>query len=69
MPEENKMNQLRRIIHGLPAPEKAIIQLYLEEKTYEEMELILGIKQINLRVKISRIKEKLKRIHFASSRF
>ncbi len=34
----------------------------MEDKTYEEMEDILGISQGNLRVKMSRIKEKLRDI-------
>ena len=36
--------------------------LYMEDKTYEEMEDILGISQGNLRVKMNRIKEKLRQI-------
>jgi RNA polymerase sigma-70 factor (ECF subfamily) len=34
----------------------------MEDKTYEEMEEILGITQGNLRVKMNRIKEKLRQI-------
>jgi len=36
--------------------------LYLEERSYEEMEEILGISQGNLRVKMNRIKEKLRNL-------
>jgi RNA polymerase sigma-70 factor (ECF subfamily) len=36
--------------------------LYLEDKSYQEMEEILGISQNNLRVKMNRIKEKLRKI-------
>ena len=36
--------------------------LYLEDKSYLEMEEILGIPQNNLRVKMNRIKEKLRKI-------
>lgn len=42
--------------------EKAIVMLYMEDKTYEEMEEILGINQGSLRVKMSRIKEKIRQI-------
>jgi RNA polymerase sigma-70 factor (ECF subfamily) len=42
--------------------EKAIIMLYMEEKTYEEMQDILGISQGSLRVKMSRIKDKLRQL-------
>ncbi|MBX3240134.1 MAG: RNA polymerase sigma factor [Chitinophagaceae bacterium] len=41
--------------------EKAIIILYLENRTYMEMEDILGISQATLRVKMNRIKEKLRK--------
>jgi RNA polymerase sigma-70 factor (ECF subfamily) len=40
--------------------EKAIVMLYLEDKSYEEMEEILGISNGNLRVKMNRIKDKLR---------
>ena len=42
--------------------EKALVMLYLEDKTYDEMEEILGINQNNLRVKMNRIKEKLRKM-------
>ncbi len=36
--------------------------LYLENKSYQEMEEILGISQNNLRVKMNRIRGKLRKI-------
>jgi RNA polymerase sigma-70 factor (ECF subfamily) len=36
--------------------------LYLEDRSYNEMEEILGISQNNLRVKMNRIREKLRKI-------
>jgi RNA polymerase sigma-70 factor (ECF subfamily) len=36
--------------------------LYLDDKSYEEMEEVLGISQGTLRVKMNRIKEKLRHI-------
>ena len=36
--------------------------LYMEEKTYEHMEEILGMNQGTLRVKMNRIKEKLRKM-------
>ncbi len=63
--KEEKRQLLYEAISRLSELEKAIVMLYLEEKSYEEMEEILGISQGNLRVKINRIKEKLrKNIHF-----
>ena len=36
--------------------------LYMEDKTYEEMEDILGMSQGKLRVKMKRIKDKLREL-------
>ncbi|MBX2924922.1 MAG: sigma-70 family RNA polymerase sigma factor [Chitinophagaceae bacterium] len=52
---------LHKSIESLTEVEKAMMMLYLEDKSYEEMEDILGMTQINLRVKMSRIKEKLRK--------
>ena len=49
-------------ISGLPEIDKAIVMLYLEDKSYEEMEDILGISANNLRVKMNRTKEKLRQL-------
>jgi RNA polymerase sigma-70 factor (ECF subfamily) len=57
-----QIEQLRRAIAHLNDVEKSIVMLYLEEKSYEEMEAILGINQNNLRVKMNRIKEKLRKV-------
>lgn len=60
--EEEQLDMLYRAINALNEIEKAIIMLYMEEKSYEEMEDILGIKQATLRVKMNRIKDKLRQI-------
>ncbi|NII24387.1 RNA polymerase sigma factor [Pseudoflavitalea sp. X16] len=60
--KEEKLQQLYRAIHQLPEIERGIVMLYLEDKSYEEMEDILGINQNNLRVKMNRIKEKLRKL-------
>jgi RNA polymerase sigma-70 factor (ECF subfamily) len=59
---ELQLQQLYTAIGELNQVEKAIVMLYLEEKTYGEMEDILGISQGNLRVKMTRIKEKLRQL-------
>ena len=51
---------LNKAIAHLSDIEKSIVMLYLEERSYQEMEEILGINQNSLRVKMNRIKEKLK---------
>jgi len=51
-----------KAIEQLNQIEKAIVMLYLEDKSYEEMEEILGINQGNLRVKMNRVKDKLRNL-------
>ncbi len=60
--KEERLQQLYRAIHQLPEIERGIVMLYLEDKSYEEMEDILGINQNNPRVKMNRIKEKLRKL-------
>jgi len=59
---EEQLGQLYKAIEQLNQVEKAIVMLYMEERTYEEMEEILGISQGNLRVKMNRIKDKLRQL-------
>ena len=59
--QKERLALLQQALTRLSDIEKAIIMLYLEEKNYQEMEEVLGISQANLRVKMTRIKEKLRR--------
>ena len=49
-----------KAIEQLNDIEKAIVILYLEDKSYDEIEEILGVNQGNLRTKMNRLKEKLR---------
>jgi RNA polymerase sigma-70 factor, ECF subfamily len=65
--EENggRQEELRRLynaIEQLNQVEKAIVMLYMEDKSYEEMEEILGMTQGNLRVKMNRIRDRLRQL-------
>ena len=60
--KEEQFQLLYKAIAQLNEIEKAIVMLYLEDKTYEEMEEILGISSGALRVKMHRIKEKLRQL-------
>jgi len=60
--KDEQLNTLYAAISHLPEIDKAIVMLYLNDKTYEEMEDILGINTNNLRVKMNRIKEKLRHL-------
>jgi len=60
--QEEQLKELYKAIEQLNEVEKAIVMLYMEDKSYDEMEEILGINQGNLRVKMNRIKEKLRQL-------
>ena len=52
---------LQDFIQNLNELNKALMLLYLEEKSYEEIAQVLGITKTNVATKISRIKIKLKK--------
>ena len=58
--QEERKYLLRKAILQLTKVEKAIIMLYLEDQSYEEIGAIVGITKNHVGVKISRIKAKLK---------
>ncbi len=58
--KEEQQQQLYTAIQALNDVEKSIVMLYLEDKSYDEMEEILGISNATLRVKMNRIKDKLR---------
>ncbi len=58
--QEEQLQLMYTGITKLNEIEKAIVMLYMEDKSYEEMEDILGMSQGSLRVKMTRIKDKLR---------
>lgn len=56
------VNQLYKAIANLKDVEKAIVMLYLEEKSYKEIGEIIGISEKNVSVKLVRLKDKLKKL-------
>lgn len=60
--QQEHLGLLKQAIGTLTQIEKAIILLYLEEKSYEEISEIIGITRTNVGVKINRIKIKLEKI-------
>lgn len=59
--KETNLGILNHIISELNDLNKALILLYLEEKSYKEISEIIGITETNVATKISRIKSKLKK--------
>lgn len=57
---EKNINSLQKFINELKELDKALMILYLEEKSYSEIAEILGITETNVATRISRIKNKLK---------
>ena len=55
-----KVHELYRLIGNLGKLEKAIVLLYIEERSHDEISNIIGISRSNVAVKLFRIKEKLK---------
>jgi len=56
---EENIKEMYRLIYQLKTLERAIILLYLEEKSYQEIADITGLTVNNVAVKLMRIKEKL----------
>lgn len=56
------LNHLYTAIKKLSEVDRAVILLYLEEKSYQEMANIMGSNPNNIGVRIKRIKERLKKI-------
>jgi len=61
---EEKIDLLQQFIRDLAELDKALMILYLEEKTYREIAEILGITETNVATKLSRIKGRLKQQFF-----
>ena len=67
IPEENSRRldivfdkELQLAISLLDKFDKALVMLYLDEKSYKEIAEILGLSESNVGVKINRIKKKLR---------
>ena len=58
----NHIKEMYHLIYQLNKLERAIILLYLEEKSYQEIADITGLTLNNIAIKIKRIKEKLKKM-------
>ncbi|GAB3518103.1 RNA polymerase sigma factor [Emticicia fontis] len=60
--DSEDLGLLRQAIEKLSEIEKAIIMLYLEDKSYDEIAEIIGITNSNVGVRINRIKIKLEKL-------
>lgn len=60
--EEQQLKLMYNAVKQLGDIEKALVFLYLEDKNYTEIAETLGITEVNVRVKMNRIKNKLRTI-------
>ena len=60
--EEEQLKLMYKAVHQLNDIEKALVFLYLEDKDYREISQTLGISEVNARVKMNRVKNKLRTI-------
>jgi RNA polymerase sigma-70 factor (ECF subfamily) len=59
--EENKMIFLQQFLLNLSMADRTLVSLYLENLSTKEMAEVTGMSETNLRVRIHRIKEKIKK--------
>ena len=57
--EDQQIKAIYQAIKQLNDIEKAVVFLYLEDKSYKEISNTIGITEVNARVRMNRIKKKL----------
>lgn len=65
--QEDDFQKLQWAIRQLSEIERAMIMMALEEVPYDEIADTIGITQNNVRVRMNRIREKLRKLMFADS--
>ncbi len=60
--EEQQLKLLYKAVQQLNDIEKALVFLYLEDKSYREISETMGISEVNARVKMNRVKTKIRAI-------
>ncbi len=59
---EQQLKLMYEAVKQLNDIEKALVFLYLEDKSYKDIAETMGISEVNARVKMNRVKTKLKKI-------
>jgi len=65
---EYELSLLQKFIGELKELDRALMLLYLEERSGKEISEILGLSETNIRTKINRIKEQLKQKFFSTNK-
>jgi len=66
--KENEITLLYQFIHQLKVLDKALMLLYLEQKSYKEIAEILDITETNVATKLGRIKQNIKQQFLAHNK-
>lgn len=59
---DKQLKALYKAVKKLNDIDKALVLLYLEDKSYDEISETLGISNVNARVRMNRVKDKLKKM-------
>lgn len=59
---DKQLKALYKAVKKLNDIDKALVLLYLEDKSYDEISETLGISNVNARVRMNRVKNKLKKM-------
>ena len=57
---QQQVDRLYRFIQAQPPLDRALLLLYLEDRSYREMADVLGLSETNVATKISRLKQRLR---------
>lgn len=57
---DERITELNRLIQQLEPLNRALLLLYLEERSYREIAEVLGISETNVATKISRLKQRIR---------
>jgi len=58
--DDDRLGSLHRYLRTLPKLERALVILYLEDRTYREIAEVLGISETNVGTKINRLKAQMR---------
>lgn len=57
---EQQVHALQRFIHAQPPLDRALLLLYLDERSHRDMAEILGLSETNVATKISRLRQRIR---------
>jgi RNA polymerase sigma-70 factor (ECF subfamily) len=57
---DDRLAELYRVLHGMEELDRALLVLYLEDRSYREIGEILGISETNVGTKLNRLKQRVR---------